>query len=80
VENDLNFKEWLSDEQWSALKQAVTAGTRAYRQAMKKDKKPKPKVKKENRKAPKQEDLHKWLLEKKKLPGFLMRVESSSQN
>lgn len=80
---DLNFKEWLSDEQWAAVRHAVEAGTKAfadYQKIMKQQKK-KPKIKKENRKPqPKQEDLHKWLLEKKKLPGFLMRMESSSQS
>jgi len=79
VGQNLDFKEWLSDEQWAAVRHAVETGTRAfsdYQKQLKKEKK-KPKVKKENLKQPKQEDLHKWLLEKK-LATLPVQSESGS--
>ena len=61
----MDFKEWLTDQEWKALRTAIEVGREVFINSIKK-KKPKTESKKLKIKKPKGEDLHKWLMEQRK--------------
>jgi hypothetical protein len=67
--SDLNFKEWLGEDHWKALKHGVRTGKKAYSKKRMEQKKTKSdkKDEKPEKTALAGENLHRWLTEKKLL-------------
>ena len=66
--SDLNFKEWLGEDQWKALKHAVKKGKKAYKKKrvqQKKEKRAEETPEEPKKSALAGENLHRWLLERK---------------